>query len=227
MSFNFLSQPMTIALNNVSATDAIGGHQFAANQWVPQNMQQQGTTRLMHSHVPGRYAFSRQFNAFFGIENLPNHDKLLALIQQYGLGDFIGGQVPAFDINAPVTLNAVQGVVSRIAGATPNQNPQDFLRNRGYVVVARGATAEAQAQEAIYYIMALYEMRSGTNVSSLRITNFNALTGITGIDARFRPFIQGAAELGIINPTGMQPTAPMTMGEFLRILSLLDARIGL
>jgi len=227
MSFNVLSQPMSITLNNVAASDAIGGHQFAANQWVPQIMQQQGTSRVMHTQVPGRYAFSRQFNFFFGIENLPNHDRLLALIQQYGLGDFIGAQVPTFDINAPISLTAVQGITARIGGATTTQNPQDFLRSRGYIVVARGTAAPAQTQEAIYYIMALYEMRTGTRVSSLRITNFNTLNGIAGIDARFRPFIQGAVELNIFNPSGMQPTAPMTVGDFLRMLSLLDQRIGL
>jgi len=73
----------------------------------------------------------------------------------------------------------------------------------------------------------LYEIRTGTQVSALRITNFNALAGINGIDARYRPFIQAAFELNIYNNRNMQPTASMTLADFLRMLIALDQRIGL
>ncbi|MCL2576120.1 MAG: hypothetical protein FWE33_06775 [Defluviitaleaceae bacterium] len=226
MSFNFFSQPLAISVNNVGASEAIGGHQFAANQWVPQNMFQNGNTRTMHTQVPGRYAFSRQFLFLPGLNTLPNSDSLQALIVRHSLTDFLGEGV-AFDINAPITLTAVQGVVARIGGATAVQNPQNWLTSRGYVAAVRGSISPAQTQEAVYLMMVLYEVRTGTNVSALRITNFNALNGVAGIDSRYRPFIQAAFELGIYNNNNMQPTAPMTTGEFLRMLSTLNGRIGL
>jgi hypothetical protein len=117
--------------------------------------------------------------------------------------------------------------VARLGGAPQGANAQNWLRERGYIVPVRGAAAPAQNQEAIYTIMALYEMRTNTRVSNLRITNFAALNGINGIDQRFRPFIHAAFELNIFTNTNMQPTAPMTTGDFLRMLIALDSRVGL
>lgn len=226
VAFNHISQPVSIALGGSANNDIVSGFQFGAGSWVRQSVEQQGTNRIVRTQTPGSFAFTRQSLAMPGLNTIQGHDRLGAIIANHGLAELFGAG-NNFDINANVSLNTVQGVVARLAGAPAGMNSQNWLRNQGYIVPVRGANAPAQTQEVVYTLMALYEMGSGTTVSSLRITNFNALNGITGIDNRFRPYIQAAFQLNIYTNRNMQPTAPMSNGDFLRLLLVLDQRIGL
>jgi hypothetical protein len=230
ITFGFLHQPVSVGLRNVTALDNVGGFQLAGSSWARQEVFVQGTTRVIRTQVPGTFAFNRTSASAAlnmpGIETLPNHITLTALINRYNLVEFLGSG-SSFNINAPIGLVAIQGVAARLSGAAAGANNQNWLRNQGYIVPARGAAAPAQTQEAVYYVMVIYEIRSGTLVSNLRIADFNALSGITGIDARYRPFIQAAFELNIYNNRNMQPTGSITTGDFLRMISALDSRIGL
>ncbi|MCL2350084.1 MAG: fibronectin type III domain-containing protein, partial [Defluviitaleaceae bacterium] len=225
-TFNYFDQAISIGINNIGGSTAVSGFQLAGqNNWASLNVRQQGTNRVMSTQVPGIFAFGGQILVLPGLNTIPNHDTLQALIVRYGLTDFLGVDA-TFNVNNPISLSAVQGVAARLAGAPAAASPQNWLRGRGYIIPVRGAGAPAQTQEVVYTIMALYEIRTGTRVSALRITNFAALNGISGIDARYRPFIQAAFQLGIYNNANMQPTATMTVGEFLRLIAALDQRVG-
>ena len=226
VSFNFISQPVSITLTGSASNQLVGGFQFAANTWVRQSVEQQGTNRVIRTQTPGSFAFTRGTIVMPGLNTIVGHDRLMAIISNYGLTELLGVG-DNFNLGANVSLNTVQGVVARLAGAPAGVNFQTWLRNQGYIVPVRGANAPAQTQEVVYTLMALYEMRTNTNVSSLRISNFNNLNNITGIDNRFRPYIQAAFELNILTNRNMQPTANMTNDQFLRLLLVLDQRIGL
>jgi len=126
-----------------------------------------------------------------------------------------------------ITLSQVQGISARLAGAPQASNPQNWLRGQGYIVPVRGASSPATTQEAIYTLMAMYEIRSNTNVAGLRISNFNAASGINGIDARFRPSIQAAFELNLYTNANMNPTAPITVEDVLRMILAINQRVPL
>ncbi|MDR2167943.1 MAG: hypothetical protein LBE35_08870 [Clostridiales bacterium] len=225
-AFNYISQPVSIGLLNVNPSDMVGGFQFAGGNWARREVLTLGTTRVIRTSVPGSFGFNSQTVNLPGLSNIPGHDRLQGIIISNNLTEFLGSGA-TFDLNAPISLNAVQGIVARLGGATAGTNAQNWLRQRGYIVPVRGAAAPAQTQEAVYTVMALYEMRTNTRVNDLRTTNFNALAGINGIDARMRPFIQAAFELNIYNNQNMQPTGTMTTGDFLRMLIALDRRVGL
>ncbi|MCL2854846.1 MAG: hypothetical protein FWE21_04425 [Defluviitaleaceae bacterium] len=226
VSFNFISQPVSITLNNAAASDIVSGFQFASGGWTRRDAELTGAGRAIRTSVPGSFAFTRRLLAMPGLNTIQGHDRLTALIARHNLGEFFGAG-DNFNINAPISLNAVQGTVARIGGAPSGANAQNWLRQQGYIVPVRGVASPVQVQEAVYMLMALYEMRTGTDVSALRITNFNALNGINGIDSRYRPYIHAAVQLNIFNAANMQPTANMTTAEFLRLLAVLDQRIGL
>ncbi|MCL2168399.1 MAG: hypothetical protein FWB74_00065 [Defluviitaleaceae bacterium] len=225
-AFNFIDQPIAIGLRNVQQATALGGYQLAAGTWARRDVVQQGASRMIRTQVPGIFGFSRMTFILPGINTLPNHNNLQALIIRHNLTEFLGYGA-TFELNAPISLSAVQGIVARIGGAPQGTNAQNWLTSQGYIAPFRGATAPAQTQEAIYTIMALYEIRTNTRVSQLRISNFNNLAGINGIDNRYRTHIQAAFELGIFTNQAMNPTAPMTVGDFLRMLIALDQRVGL
>jgi hypothetical protein len=143
------------------------------------------------------------------------------------LADFFGRE-GTFNPNNPATAFMVAGAVARMAGAgaAASTDPAAWLRGRGYAVPAGGMHNATNNQTAIFMVMALYEMKTNTRISSLRITNFSHTAGMAGIDQRFLRSIQAAFELEIVTET-FNPNAAPTVGDVLRMLEALDRKIGL
>ena len=222
----YVSQPITIRLNNQAASSVVGGFQFASGSWVRQYTQIQGGARVMRTQVTGAFAFNIQRLNMPGLGNMQGHETMTAIIVRHDLHDFLGSG-DAFNLNANMTLSALQGVAARLGGAPATANPQTWLRNQGFVVPVRGATSPATTQEAIYTIMAVYELRSGNSVDSIRISNFNRAANIGGIDQRYRSSIAAAFELNIFTNNNMNPNASITVEEVLRMILAVNQRVGL
>jgi len=223
---HYVSQPVTIRLINQPNTAVVNGFRFAGTNWVQQEVNIQGAARSMRTSGAGAFAFNIQNLNLPGVSQMQGNETLTALFVRYGLHDFLGTDA-TFDLNNNITLSQVQGIAARLAGAPHATNPQNWLRGQGYIVPVRGASSPATTQEAIYTLMAMYEIRSNTNVAGLRISNFNAASGITGIDARFRPAIQAAFELGLYDNANMNPTAPITVNDVLRMILAINQRVPL
>jgi hypothetical protein len=223
---NYVSQPVTVRLINQPGSAIVNGFRFAGTNWVQQEVNIQGTARSMRTSGPGAFAFNIQNLNLPGVSQMQGNETLTALFVRYGLHDFLGTDA-TFNLQNNITLSQVQGIAARLAGAPPATNPQNWLRGQGYIVPVRGANSNATTQEAIYTLMAMYEIRSNTNVASLRISNFNAASGISGIDTRFRPAIQAAFELNIYTNAEMNPTAPITIEDVLRMILAINQRVPL
>jgi len=223
---NTVSQPFTVRIHNQPASASVNGFQFAGTNWVAQNITMQGTTRALTSTTPGSFAFNSQNLSLPGLNNMQGSETLTTLFVRYGLHDFLGTG-NSFNLNANISLSAVQGIAARLAGAPAAANPQNWLRDRGYIVPVRGAASPASGQEAIYTIMALYEIRTGTRADAIRITNHGRTANMQGIDPRFRTGIQAAFELGIATDTNMDPRAPITVEEVLRMILAVNRRATL
>ena len=180
----------------------------------------------MRTNGTGAFAFNIQNLNLPGVSTMQGNETLTALFVRYGLHDFLGTDA-TFNLQSNISLSAVQGIAARLAGAPEGANPQNWLRGQGYIVPVRGANSPATTQEAIYTLMAMYEIRTNTSVASLRISNFNAAGNINGIDTRFRPAIQAAFELGIYTNANMNPTAPITVEDVLRMILAINQRVTL
>ncbi|MCL2574504.1 MAG: hypothetical protein FWE34_08140 [Defluviitaleaceae bacterium] len=223
---NYVSQPVSIRLMNQPTTAVVNGFRFAGTNWVQQEVNIQGNARTMRTSGTGAFAFNIQNLNLPGISDMQGNQTLTEIFVRYGLHDFLGTDA-AFNLDANISLSAVQGVAARLAGAPEATNPQNWLRNQGYIVPVRGASSNATTQEVIYTLMAVYEIRSNTSISTLRISNFNAASGITGIDQRFRPAIQAAFELEIFTDANMVPTAPISVEDVLRMILAINQRVPL
>ena len=221
-----VSQPVTIRINNQPTSSVVSGFQFAEGMWVRQDIQIQGNSRILRTNVTGAFAFNVNRLALPGLTNMQGHETLTALIVRYGLSDFLGNG-DTFMLNSAITLNALQGVAARLAGAETAANPQNWLRSRGYIVPVRGASSPATMQEAIYTIMIVYEMRSGTSVEAVRISNFNRAGSLNGIDQRYRASIAAAFELNIFTNTNMNPNGTASVEDVLRMILAVHQRVGL
>ena len=222
----YVSQPVTIRINNQPTANAVDGFQFAGGTWVRSDVQVQGNSRTMRTNVVGAFAFTANRIAMPGLTNMQGHETMTQIIVRHGLHDFLGSG-DAFNLNANISLTALQGVAARLAGAPSAANPQNWLRNAGYFVPVRGATSNATTQEAIYMIMAVYELRSGNSAAAVRISNFNNGSTISGIDARYRTAVAAAFELGFFTNSNMNPNAPISVEEVLRMLLAVNRRTPL
>ena len=218
---NVVSHPFTIRLHNQPASASVNGFQFAGTNWVTQNIITQGNTRALTSSTPGSFAFNSQNLSLPGLGNIQGSETLTALISRHGLHDFLGTG-NAFNLNNNISLSAVQGIAARLAGAPAAASPQNWLRDRGYIVPVRGAASPASGQEAIYTIMAVYEIRTGTRADAVRITNHGRTANMQGVDPRFRTSIQAAFELGIITDENIDLRGPITVEEVLRMILAIN-----
>ena len=223
---NYVSRPITIRLINQPRSAVVNGFRFAGTNWVQTEVNIQGTARAMRTNGTGAFAFNILNLNLPGVSQMQGNETLTALFVRYGLHDFLGLD-DSFNLQNNITLQQVQGISARLAGAPSAANPQTWLRGQGYIVPVRGASSPATTQEAIYTLMAVYEIRTNTNINSLRISNFNAASGINGIDARFRPSIQAAFELNLYSNANMNPTAPITVEDVLRMILAINQRVPL
>ena len=223
---NYVSQPVTIRLINQPNSAVVNGFRFAGTNWVQQEVNIQGAARAMRTSGTGAFAFNIQNLNLPGVSQMQGNETLTALFVRYGLHDFLGTDA-AFNLQNNISLSQVQGIAARLAGAPEATNPQNWLRGQGYIVPVRGANSAATTQEALYTLMAMYEIRSNTNIAGLRISNFNAASGISGIDARFRPSIQAAFELNLYTNANMNPTAPISVEDVLRMILAINQKVPL
>jgi len=217
------SAPVSIGVVFAPSTSIVTGLQWATNTWARRETLNMGSTRTFLTNTGGIFAFSEQNVNLHGLTTLPNSQTLLTIILQYGLDDFIGRD-EAFNINGNATVLMVTGVAARLAGAPAGSDPIAWMRGRGYIVPTRPQSAAATQQEMAYLMMAMYEMRTGTRVDAMRISNFGLTANMGGIDPRFLRSVQGGLELGFI-PTSFNPAGTPTVGDLLRMVEAMNRRM--
>jgi|GEM_PF-5747661 len=219
------SAPITVSLTGIEPGFVANGLQWATNTWVRRETMHIGQSRGIHSITPGTFAFNFQQANFPGINNLPNAQTLTGIITRLGLDDFVGSGA-SFDMNSPASVREVAGVAARLAGAPATADPIAWLRGRGVIVPTRAPGANATNQEMVHLMMAMYEIRTNTRISAMRITNFGATANMQGVDSRFLRSIQAANELNFIQAHNFNPAAHPTTGGLLQMLELMNRRLG-
>lgn len=223
----YFDAPVIIKYNGAGADETVKGYQKENGVWISKALTPLGSSQAIYTRTQGLFIFCKYKAYYNGLTQIPGSEGLAAIITKYGLDDYLG-RGDSFNINAPLTANMVTGVVARLAGAGTTANAADFLRSKGYIVPTRTSTATITLQETIYYTMALYEIKTNTKISTVKIRNFAATADIAGIRSEFLKSIQVANELGIYTANkAMAPNSTPTVKDLLQMIVQLDKKVKL
>jgi hypothetical protein len=230
MSFaiNSFARPVLHAVLTENPADIITGYIAYTGNFAPVQTAIYKTGRSVSLAGPGSVLFT-VFNAVTSIDGLVDSvlypGDMATVIAKYNLVDFTGRTNS--ELNNSATLSAAMNIVARISGAESGSDGIAFMRSNGYTITGRTGSSALAAQEAVYLVMALYEMRLNVSVNSMTIRNQAATAGIQGIDQRYLPSVRAAFELGILTDADWSPREIITMMDFLNMLSRLHARLPL
>ena len=218
--------PLRLVSANVNPNTNINGYQWQTITWQGVNVYEQNPGKAMLTSVPGMFVFAGRAVNIPGIESVQGGGSITAFTAKYGLEDYLGSS--AVVLSNLATRNMVAGSVARMAGAPKTADPINWISsNLNMTMSSRNANGNVQAQEAVAMVMALYEAKSGTKVSSITIRNLTHTANMTGLDSRYTQAVRAAIELGIINPSGFAPSGFVSIGDLLNMLGQLDQKVKL
>ena len=226
INFEKLDNNMIIYLNNVESDTSVDGFMYKNSTWIPVEAVDFGTNqKAIYTSDLGRYIFTGKQIIIQGIEELQKSKQIVALINKYSLDDFLGNPI---DLKQNATRSMVINCIARIAGAPKGADPIKWLEtNHNVVVSSRNMEGYITKEETISLVMDLYEIKTGTDINTIKISNYSATAGIKNIDPKYQQDIMVAFELGIYTDKNMNPKDYITVGEFLEILATLDSKVTL
>jgi hypothetical protein len=115
-------------------------------------------------------------------------------------------------------------VVTGLAGQGRGADPIVYLTGLGYALPPRNA--RVNMQETLYLFMILYEIKTGTDVSNIRIRDFGAMSGVRGIDGRYLRHVQAAYEIGIYDDPQMNPNRTATIGDIITLIHNISGKVN-
>jgi hypothetical protein len=193
-------------------------------EWHPLPTAEHANGTALTAQAPGLFVFSGRAIHIPGIETVPHGNAITSLAARFGLASLF--QDPAgIDLHRNATRHEVVGSVARLAGAPPSADAISWVASNMNVTLAnRNGNGPVSQQEAAALVMALYENKTNTRVSSIVIRNHANTAGMT-LDSRYAQAVRAAFELGIVRD--LQPDSPATVGDLFNMLAALDGRIGL
>ncbi|MCL2874345.1 MAG: hypothetical protein FWE29_05365 [Defluviitaleaceae bacterium] len=222
-----VDRPLFISAQNIGQGMAANGFFYerggvGVTGWRPRSAMNIGNGRGIQAAALGLYGFDIRELVLPNIGAVENAPVATGIVARHGL-DAVFGSGSSFDLNRNVSRDQVVNSIATIMGMPRGGNGYDFLRNRGYNVSTRNGGGNITTQEAIHITMMLYEVRSGVRVSAIQIRNQAATANIQGIDNAFRQSIRAAFELGIYTNRNMRPNDPISLQDFLQMLTNMDA----
>lgn len=213
----------TGADSTMAAVTALQYH--GNNRWMPLATAPFGRGQGIVTTVPGTFVFTGRLINIPGVEAITGGPIARAVVAKHGLDDFFGRA--AIDIAANTTRGTMVNSVARMLGAPRGTDAAAWLRANNIAVPAGNMNGPIPTQEALHLMMLVYEAQTGTSISSIRITNFNAVNNLQGLNPRFRDSVRAAVELNIVRAENLNPNAPLSVGDLLEILAALDSLVGL
>ena len=231
---NVLAPRALLALNfdraiMISAKTGDGTAAITAYQWV--GMWAAVATTFNNgsgilASTPGSFVFTGRVISIPGLVGTPGSSQAIGIVARHGLDDFFGQGT--IDVNAVATRAMLTDSIARMIGAPRGvANSNSWLRDNGVSLPPGNPQAPIATQEALHLIMIVYEVQTGTSAESIRITNFAVTSNVQELSPMFTTSFRAAIELGIFRETNLQPTASITIGELLDILTALDTLIGI
>jgi hypothetical protein len=226
LPINNLDKPMFIVNKPLPEGTYVDGYKLESGMWQPQPVTENYNGHAITAASTGTYVFAGRTADIPGIEDVPRGRQISAFTAKYGLEDYLG--YDGVDLTQNATRLMVAGSVARIAGAPKTADPINWISsNLNISPAARNANGLVQNQEAVAMLMALYEYKTNTQIKNLTIRNYQTTAGMTGLDDRYTQAVRAAYELGVLTDTGLRPANPVTIGDLLDMLGMLNAKVKL
>ncbi len=212
-----------------SGTDSsnIYGYVYNGNQWVAKDTINVFDGKGIYAEVPGVYGFALNKLIVPGLETVPNNGEMLSLISKYDLSGYLSKN-GRLDIDAQISKNMAISSTCAIMGMPKGTEPFGWFKDKTQTAFStRNKEESAQTQDIIYLTMALYEAKTGTKISSMKIRNVLQTANIPNIEDKNKQSVRSAIELGIVNAANLKPNAPMTVLEYLQMLLKMKGKINL
>lgn len=170
----------------------------------------------------GTYVFTGKSTLTPELPDLPGASDL---ISKYQLTDFIG--TTPDKMGWYMTKSQAYGAVARVLGASRGVDYIEYLRQRGILDVNRiGINGAMRQDELIYLVMQAYEKIQYKSVHQIMIMNKQSVSNIGAFQPKYRQYVYGAVQLGIIQPTNgkVMPSDGVTTKIFIQMLSKIVAK---
>ncbi len=221
-SIRTLDKDVYIVATDIDKTQPAKGYKRSnqiMNNFEPTSVMDFGTGKAIPTKTTGTFIFTGfKLDYLQGIEYEKN---IAEMISKYGLNSIIEENSPgnSYPLETPVTSRTVVACVARIAGAPEGTNYYEWLnKNMGINISPRNDTQPMSNAEIIELTMRLYEKRTKTPVSTVRITSFNSPSNISEYSDRFKPYVRAAYKLGICVDDPVKPLDTVTVNTFLNML---------
>ncbi len=221
---NSLPQKLLITAN-VNSTNNVSGYRKNNTTWEIQNTFNYGNKKGFETSLLGIFVFAGRTVNLPDISGIPNSNDIKDLIAKYGLDDYLGKDI--IDSNAYTTKYMIVGSIARILGATNTQDEIAFLNSKGINVNRNKLYNNISNQEALYLVMALYEKKTNTNLSSIKITNYSIMPNMSNVNEEYKKSLQAAIQLGIWTDTSISVNDNIKIKTFLEYLSNLNKKVKL
>lgn len=174
----------------------------------------------------GTFIFTGSLLTVPGIDSLAGAEVLKSIIVKYGLEDFLGKN-GTINLDDKVSNQMIAGTAARLLGADKNADIAKFLNDKGITVNSRTLYSNANQQDMLYLMMNVYEGKTKTKMSSMRITDYNKANKFTGIDSKNLLSVRCAFEIGLIKDSDFSPNGTITIRVFLSVLNNLNSKVKL
>lgn len=210
----------------VSSQTSATGYVLENYIWKSVPTSTYGAKKAIYTTELGTYIFAGSTLVISGIGNIENGSLITQIIVKYSLEDYLGKD-GTINLNSTLSRNSAIGIAARISGATVGQDAVTFFSNKGVTLSNRNLDSNITTQEAIFLLMKAYEYKTNTNIETVKITNYNLTSNITGLSNTYKKAVQVAFQTGIYTNQNMSANGSITVKEFLQSLANLIIKVGL
>ncbi|WP_250277802.1 fibronectin type III domain-containing protein [[Clostridium] colinum] len=205
---------------------SVSGYKKSQGNWISILARDYLGKKAIYVKETGEYIFAGKKLVINGVGNLPNGNKITEIVIKYGLDDYLGknGNI---NLRAPITRRTTIGSLARVAGASKTQDPVEFFKTKNITLSNRNLDNNITSEEAVYLIMKVYEMKSGTKLETVKIRNYKLTQDIKNINTNYKKSIQVAFETGIYNNPNMNAKGTISVQEFLQSLVNMSTMLGI
>ncbi len=215
-----LNSQVIIVQKNLDESSGIKGYYNESNTWQSVDVYEYNGGKGIYANRLGEYAFTGYKLYIVGLDSMQNAEKIKKLIVKYELLDYFGKD--GFSTADGATKYAVTGALARISGAQRGDDVIKFLSAKGISVNKGNLYKGINIQDTLYLSMKIYEIKTKTKLESIKIKDYNSINKIAGIDSKNKLAINTAFETKVYTNKNFKPNDIITIGEFLKILLVLD-----
>lgn len=215
-----LDGQLAISLLNVDPETSANAYTKKSDNWIMQNVISAGVNRTVLTHQTGVYVFTGKVISLPGLD-VPYQDTIKSLFNKYGLDAYLGSG-NTFNKDAKLTGQMVMGSCARLMGMKPTDDPITFLKSKGISASERTARSTIKSGDMIYYLMKVYENKTGTKIENMNVTNYGATANMKGLTNQNKKAIQIATQIGLIKDKNFNANYEMKVIDFLYYLNALN-----